>query len=64
LPVGDQIFDAAVLRPLGALSTFFGGLIFVASSPLAAIDWSFDDSWDYFVQPSYEYTFTRSLGDI
>lgn len=63
---GARIFDAAVLRPLGALSLVGGSIFFVVTSPLVLpsriID--FETSWDVFVVAPWEYTVERPLGEI
>lgn len=63
-PLGDRVFDALVLRPLGALGTVSGFALFVCSAPVSGAALRIDEAWETFVQRPAEYTFTRSLGDF
>jgi len=63
-PVGDRIFDAVVLRPLGALGTVSGFALFVCSAPVSGAALELDKAWDAFVQAPAEWTFMRTLGDF
>ena len=64
--VGDQIVDAVVLRPLGALSLVGGAVFFVVTSPLVLVSRVIDysTSWDVMVMAPWEYTVERPLGDL
>ena len=64
--VGDQIVDAVVLRPLGALSLVGGAVFFVVTSPLVLVSGVIDypTSWDVMVMAPWEYTGERPLGDL
>ncbi len=62
--VGATTFDAAVLRPLGALSTLGGFVFFVASVPFVAPSGRIETAWDIFVYGSYDDTFVRPLGEL
>lgn len=62
--LGPKVFDAAVLRPLGAVSTAVGGAFFVATLPLAAPSVGVRTSWDHFVMEPVDFTFLRPLGDF
>ena len=64
--VGDQIVDAVVLRPLGALSLIGGAVFFVVTSPLVLVSQVIDygTSWDVMVVAPWEYTVERPLGDL
>jgi len=64
--VGDQIVDAVVLRPLGALSLVGGAVFFVVTSPLVLVSGVIDypTSWDVMVMAPWEYTVERPLGDL
>jgi hypothetical protein len=63
-PTGDRVFDAMVLRPLGALGTVVGFAFFVCSVPLAGPTRQLDLAWDTFVLAPADYTFERDLGDF
>ncbi len=63
-PVGDQVFDAVVLRPLGFLGTTVGFALFVCSLPLSGPTLQVDVAWDRFVQQPGDFTFHRPLGDF
>ena len=64
--VGDQVVDAAVMRPLGALSLVGGAIFFVVTSPLVLVSRVIDyrTSWDVMVMAPWEYTVERPLGDL
>ncbi len=62
--VGAKTLDAAVLRPLGALSSAVGFGFFLASTPFLAPFEGIGDSWDAFVRTPVENTFERPLGDL
>ena len=64
--LGDQIVDAVVLRPLGALSLIGGAVFFVVTSPLVLVSQVIDygTSWDVMVVAPWEYTVERPLGDL
>ena len=64
--VGDQIVDAVVLRPLGALALVGGAISFVVTSPLVLVSRVIDyrTSWDVMVVAPWEYTVERPLGDL
>jgi hypothetical protein len=61
---GDRVFDAMVLRPLGAIGTVVGFGFFVCSIPLAGVTQQLDLAWDAFVVKPSSYTFERTLGDF
>ncbi len=56
--------DAVVLRPLGAVTTVGGFVVFLASAPFVALSGRIGTSWDVFVYSSYDDTFVRPLGEI
>lgn len=58
----DIIFDTIILRPLGLVSTAFGGTFFLVSLPLSAITRSVGTSYDVLVKDPFNYTFVRPLG--
>ncbi|GBE03709.1 hypothetical protein BMS3Abin09_00627 [bacterium BMS3Abin09] len=60
----DIIIDTLLLRPLGIVSTVFGGAFFVVSLPFAAITSSVGKSYELLVKDPFEYTFRRPLGQI
>lgn len=62
--VGLSVFDAVVLRPVGAVATLGGFVLFVASVPFVAPAGRIATSWDIFVYASYDDTFVRPLGEI
>lgn len=62
--VGDRVFDAAVLRPLGAVGTAVGFAMFVCSLPLAGPTLQVGEAWESFVLKPVDYTFERELGDF
>ena len=59
-----KLFDAAVLRPLGATSTVLGGVFFVATVPFTALSVGVDSAWEHFVMEPVDFTFLRPLGDF
>jgi hypothetical protein len=62
--LGPKVFDAVVLRPLGAVSTVLGGVFFVATAPLAAGSVGVNSAWEHFVMEPVDFTFLRPLGDF
>ncbi|MCH7600137.1 MAG: hypothetical protein IH973_10300 [Myxococcales bacterium] len=62
--VGLSVFDAIVLRPVGAVATLGGFVLFVASVPFVAPAGRIATAWDIFVYASYDDTFVRPLGEI
>jgi hypothetical protein len=63
-PLGDRVFDAIVLRPMGFLGTTVGFAAFVASLPLAGPSLQIDKAWEQFVVEPADFTFQRELGDF
>ena len=61
---GERVFDAMLLRPLGAIGTAVGLALFVCSLPLTAPTLQSDTAWDVFVLRPAGYTFQRALGDL
>jgi len=59
-----DVFDAAVLRPLTALSIAAGVAPFLVSVPFMAPTGRLGATWDLFVLAPYDYTFERELGDF
>jgi hypothetical protein len=60
---GAIVFDVSVLRPLGAIQTGVGAVLFTVAGPLALpSDGGAGEAWDVFVQVPYEDTFERPLG--
>ncbi|MGE4650976.1 MAG: hypothetical protein AAEJ53_08825 [Myxococcota bacterium] len=60
---GAIVFDVGVLRPLGAIQTGIGAVLFTVAGPLAMpSDGGAGEAWDVFVQVPYEDTFERPLG--
>ena len=62
--VGGKVFDAMVLRPLGAGATLVGGAAFVIAAPLAWYAVGIESVWDLFVMGPVDFTFLRPLGDF
>lgn len=62
--IGATTLDAAVLRPLGVLSTLGGMAFFVATAPITAPTGGLETAWDVYVYGSYDYTFVRPLGEL
>ncbi|MCH7869953.1 MAG: hypothetical protein IH881_19840 [Myxococcales bacterium] len=62
--MGLSVFDAVVLRPVGAVATLGGFVLFVASVPFVAPAGRIATAWDIFVYASYDDTFVRPLGEI
>ncbi len=56
--------DALILKPVGAVVTIAGTVLFIVSWPLAAITNSSDHTFDVLVKQPYDYTFNRPLGEI
>ena len=55
---------AVGLRPLGAVTTLGGLVIFLASAPFVAPSGRIGTAWDVVVYGSYDDTFVRPLGEI
>lgn len=55
--------DLIILRPLGLVATLAGTLIFIVSSPFAALGGNTEEAWNSLVVTPAEYTFKRPLGD-
>jgi hypothetical protein len=64
--IGSKIFDCAVLRPFGFVTTLVGGALFVPAAVLASPSGpdNIQTAWEYFVAAPAENTFTRPLGDF
>ncbi len=62
--VGLSILDAVILRPLGAVTTAGGLVIFLVSVPFVAPAGKIGTAWDVFVYGAYDETFVRPLGEI
>lgn len=54
--------DLLILRPMGTGATVLGFGIFIAASPFALVSWKMLESWETFVDPPMQYTFTRPIG--
>jgi hypothetical protein len=61
---GPQVFDAVVLRPLGAGAALAGAGFFVIAAPLAWYAEGIDAVYEFFVQEPVDFTFVRPLGDF
>lgn len=62
--MGAKVFDAAIVRPFGALALVVGCIFFAASAPFVAPFEGIQESLDTFVYPPYEYAFVRGLGEF
>jgi hypothetical protein len=63
---GDDIsivFDLAILRPVGLVTSVAGLLIFVGSLPISLPTLSVGKSWNALVVNPLRYTFVRKLGE-
>jgi hypothetical protein len=56
------IHDVLLLRPMGTAATVAGFGMFLVSSPLTLATWKVVESWETFVVPPAQYTFTRPIG--
>jgi hypothetical protein len=61
---GPQIFDAVVLRPLGAGAALAGAGFFLIAAPLTWYSEGVGAVWDVFVMEPVDFTFRRPLGDF
>ncbi len=59
-----MIFDATIVRPLGAVSIVVGTAFFVVSSPFAAMGGNIGQSYEKLVKNPVTFTFTRPLGEF
>lgn len=57
-----MIFDTVFLRPLGLVSTVFGGAVFIVSIPFTLASGSTGVAAEKLVSDPFAYTFTRPLG--
>jgi len=64
--VGSKIFDCAVLRPFGFVTTVIGGAFFVPAAVLASASGAegVQAAWEHFVLTPVDNTFKRRLGDF
>jgi hypothetical protein len=64
--VGSKIFDCAVLRPFGFVTTIIGGAFFVPAAVLASASGAegIQTAWEHFVLTPVDNTFKRQLGDF
>jgi len=62
--IGGKVFDALVLRPLGAGGVVIGAAAYLIAVPLTAPGGNLANSWELFVQGPFDYTFVRPLGDF
>jgi hypothetical protein len=59
-----MVFDALVLRPMGAVATVFGAAVWVVFLPVTIISGDVERTGSKFVADPLRYTFKRPLGDI
>lgn len=64
--VTDSALDAVIFRPLGAVSTLVGGVLFVPAALLASPNGKdgIDEAWTTFVTGPWDTTFKRPLGEF
>lgn len=62
--MGLSLLDAVVLRPIGAMTTAGGFVIFLVAAPFVAPSGHLGTAWDVFVYGAYDETFVRPLGEI
>jgi len=62
--LGLVVFDAALLRPLGAISTLAGAGFFVVSLPLVLPAGQFETAKEVLIDTPVEDTFARPLGSL
>ncbi|MDG2050983.1 MAG: hypothetical protein P8M78_12545 [Myxococcota bacterium] len=64
--LADKTLDAAVFRPLGAVSTLIGSILFVPAAlfSLPIGKDAREEAWDTLVQGQWDNTFTRKLGEF
>ncbi len=58
-----MIFDTVFLRPLGLVSTVFGGAVFVVSIPFTLASGSTGEAAQKLIGDPLTYTFSRPLGE-
>lgn len=54
--------DAFIVRPVMAVGTLLGAVVFVVSSPFSALGGNVGDAWDTLVKQPFRVTFDRCLG--
>lgn len=59
---GLMTADIALARPLGAVATVAGLVIFIVSSPFSALGGNSQEAWNSLVASPADYTFNRPLG--
>jgi hypothetical protein len=59
---GLMIADALVVRPLGIVSTVFGGALFIVSLPFSALGGNTGEAFERLVADPARFTFARELG--
>lgn len=61
---GAMVFDALMLRPLGAVATVFGTAVWVVSLPVTIVSGDVGNAGSKLIADPLRYTFKRPLGDI
>ena len=63
--LADKTLDAAVFRPIGAVSTLIGSILFVPAAlfSLPVGKDAREEAWDTLVQAQWDGTFSRKLGE-
>jgi hypothetical protein len=59
---GSMTYDLFVLRPLGAVATIAGSVVFVLSLPFTAISKTIPTASEKLVKDPFHFTMTRPLG--
>jgi hypothetical protein len=62
--VGGIALDVALVRALSIGQLAVGTAAFAALSPLSAITWRLDESFEYWVITPFDYAFRRDLGRL
>ena len=61
---GVMLVDLVLARPVGAIATIAGSLIFVVALPFSLLGGNTDDTWQSLVVSPAEYTFKRPVGEF
>ena len=59
---GAMFYDLFFMRPIGALATAGGSIVFVLGLPFSAIGGNVDKSGEKLVEAPFRYTLVRPLG--
>ena len=61
---GAMFYDLFFMRPIGALATAGGSIVFVLGLPFSAIGGNVDKSGEKLVEATFRYTLVRPLGNF